>query len=93
MWAAIGIYRGREDNTFYRRGGTSLISSGGKQVTDGAVLMLGDDVIQGRRFRSWPVPVGEKARTRQLVHGVIAAAWSPSHPCIDSGFASIEVGL
>jgi predicted metal-dependent enzyme (double-stranded beta helix superfamily) len=45
MWAAIGIYRGREDNAFFRRSGTSLIASGGKELDDGAVLLLGDDVI------------------------------------------------
>jgi predicted metal-dependent enzyme (double-stranded beta helix superfamily) len=45
MWAAIGIYRGREDNAFYRRNGDSVVPSGGKELTDGAVLLLGDDVI------------------------------------------------
>jgi predicted metal-dependent enzyme (double-stranded beta helix superfamily) len=45
MWAAIGIYGGREDNTFYRRDGDSVIPSGGKELADGAVLLLGDDVI------------------------------------------------
>jgi len=45
MWAAIGIYGGREDNAFYRRSGNSLVPSGGKELTDGAVLLLGDDVI------------------------------------------------
>jgi predicted metal-dependent enzyme (double-stranded beta helix superfamily) len=45
MWAAIGIYAGREDNAFYRRSGCSLVPSGGKELSDGAVMMLGDDVI------------------------------------------------
>jgi predicted metal-dependent enzyme (double-stranded beta helix superfamily) len=45
MWAAIGIYGGREDNAFYRRDGESLVSSGGRELADGAVLLLGDDVI------------------------------------------------
>jgi predicted metal-dependent enzyme (double-stranded beta helix superfamily) len=45
MWAAIGIYGGREDNAFYRRDGDSLVSSGGRELTDGAVLLLGADVI------------------------------------------------
>jgi predicted metal-dependent enzyme (double-stranded beta helix superfamily) len=45
MWAAIGIYGGREDNAFYRRDGDSLVSSGGRELADGAVLLLGDDVI------------------------------------------------
>jgi len=45
MWAAIGIYGGREDNAFYRRVGESLVPSGGRELNDGAVLLLGDDVI------------------------------------------------
>src|SRR5271165_3396808 len=45
MWAVIGIYSGREDNAFFRRDGDSVIPSGGKELADGAVLLLGDDVI------------------------------------------------
>ncbi len=45
MWAAIGIYGGREDNAFYRRDGESLVPSGGRELTDGTVLLLGDEVI------------------------------------------------
>lgn len=48
MWAVIGIYAGREDNAFYRRSGAArrhLTESGGKTVTVGDVLSLGDDTI------------------------------------------------
>jgi predicted metal-dependent enzyme (double-stranded beta helix superfamily) len=48
MWAAIGIYAGQEDNTFYRRTGPAeptLTESGGKRIETGDVLVLGDDVI------------------------------------------------
>jgi len=45
MWAAIGIYRGREDNTFFRRSGDEIVRSGSKEVTDGDVILLGDDVV------------------------------------------------
>jgi predicted metal-dependent enzyme (double-stranded beta helix superfamily) len=45
MWAAIAIYGGREDNAFYRRSGDSLVRSGGKELVDGDVQLLGDDVI------------------------------------------------
>lgn len=50
MWAAIGIYGGREDNTFYRRSGHDrrhLTESGGKAIGTGDVLILGDDTIHG----------------------------------------------
>jgi len=45
MWAAIAIYGGREDNTFYRRSGDALVTSGGKELTDGGVLLLGHEAI------------------------------------------------
>ena len=45
MWAAIGIYRGREDNAFYRRRGDALVPSGGRELMERAVLLLGDDAI------------------------------------------------
>lgn len=45
MWAAIGIYRGREDNAFFRRQGSSIVASGGKALAEGDVLLLGDDTI------------------------------------------------
>jgi predicted metal-dependent enzyme (double-stranded beta helix superfamily) len=45
MWAAIGIYGGREDNAFYRRDGGSLVASGGRELAEGAVLLLGDVAI------------------------------------------------
>lgn len=50
MWAAIGIYTGQEDNSFYRRTPTAprtLTSSGGKSLAAGDVVVLGDDTIHG----------------------------------------------
>jgi predicted metal-dependent enzyme (double-stranded beta helix superfamily) len=45
MWAAIGIYGGREDNSFFRRQGSGIVPSGGKSLAEGDVLLLGDDAI------------------------------------------------
>jgi predicted metal-dependent enzyme (double-stranded beta helix superfamily) len=48
MWAAIAIYAGQEDNAFYRRTApeaSTLVDSGGREVTTGEVLLLGDDAI------------------------------------------------
>ena len=45
MWAGIGIYGGREDNAFYRRDGDTIVASGGKELLEGDVLLLGDDAI------------------------------------------------
>lgn len=45
MWAVIGLYGGQEDNRFFRRGADRLEPSGGRDVTAGEVLVLGDDAI------------------------------------------------
>ena len=45
MWAAIGIYAGREDNGFFRRDGGTIVDSGGKELHETDVLLLGDDAI------------------------------------------------
>ena len=45
MWAAIGLYGGQEDNTFYRRSGDGLVVSGGRELRLGDVALLGDDTI------------------------------------------------
>ncbi|MFT5114740.1 MAG: putative metal-dependent enzyme (double-stranded beta helix superfamily) [Parasphingorhabdus sp.] len=45
MWAAIGIYDGREENTFYRRDHDSLTQHGIKMMERGDVAKLGEDII------------------------------------------------
>jgi predicted metal-dependent enzyme (double-stranded beta helix superfamily) len=45
MWAAIGVYSGGEDNSFFRRAGDTLTASGGKSLRAGDVILLGDDAI------------------------------------------------
>jgi predicted metal-dependent enzyme (double-stranded beta helix superfamily) len=45
MWAAIGMYGGQEDNAFFRRKLGGLEPAGGKEVTAGSVLVLGEDAI------------------------------------------------
>ena len=47
MWAAIGIYSGREDNVFYRRDGDRIVERGGRELETADVALLGDDVIHG----------------------------------------------
>ena len=47
MWAAIGIYAGQEDNTFFRRQPGGLIESGGKELWTSDVVFLGDRTIHG----------------------------------------------
>ena len=45
MWAVIGIYGGREDNTFYTRGEGGLTQVGFKELETKEAAVLGDKVI------------------------------------------------
>lgn len=46
MWAAIGLYGGREDNHFYRRRDDGRIDpAGGWTLREGDVIGLGEDVV------------------------------------------------
>jgi predicted metal-dependent enzyme (double-stranded beta helix superfamily) len=45
MWAAIGIYGGGEDNTFFRRAQDGIVETGGQDLRTRDTLVLGDDVI------------------------------------------------
>jgi predicted metal-dependent enzyme (double-stranded beta helix superfamily) len=45
MWALIGLYGGREDNTFYRRGGRGLEVAGGRQLDPSDTTLLGPSII------------------------------------------------
>jgi predicted metal-dependent enzyme (double-stranded beta helix superfamily) len=47
MWAAIGLYSGGEDNAFFRRDGSGLVASGGRELRTGDVCLLGDDAVHG----------------------------------------------
>jgi predicted metal-dependent enzyme (double-stranded beta helix superfamily) len=52
MWAAIAVYTGREDNTFFRRDPDDrrrLAETGGKVLEERQVLLLGDDAIHSVR--------------------------------------------
>lgn len=45
MWAVNGIYGGTEDNIFYRRRAERIVTSGGRQVGAGEVVVLGSEAI------------------------------------------------
>lgn len=45
MWAVIGLYGGKEDNTFYRRSPKGLLRHGGKELSAKDACPLGSEVI------------------------------------------------
>ena len=49
MWAVIGLYGGREENTFYRRGEQGLVRHGVKVLDAKEVTPLGETIIHSVR--------------------------------------------
>lgn len=49
MWAVIGIYGGREDNSFYRRGEGGLTRHGVKELNTKDTVPLGESIIHSVR--------------------------------------------
>jgi predicted metal-dependent enzyme (double-stranded beta helix superfamily) len=45
MWAAIGMYTGGEDNSFFRRAEGSIVDAGGRSLRPGDTCLLGHEVI------------------------------------------------
>jgi predicted metal-dependent enzyme (double-stranded beta helix superfamily) len=45
MWAVIGLYGGREDNTFYRRSPDGLVVAGSKKLETRDAVVLGKSVV------------------------------------------------
>jgi predicted metal-dependent enzyme (double-stranded beta helix superfamily) len=45
MWAVIGVYGGREDNTFYRRSENGLVRHGTKVLERRQTIPLGESII------------------------------------------------
>jgi predicted metal-dependent enzyme (double-stranded beta helix superfamily) len=45
MWAVIGLYGGREDNTFYRRSPEGLVAAGSKKLETRDAALLGKAVV------------------------------------------------
>jgi predicted metal-dependent enzyme (double-stranded beta helix superfamily) len=45
MWAVIGIYQGKEANTFFRRSETGLQEANRRTVEAGEAMLLGADVL------------------------------------------------
>jgi predicted metal-dependent enzyme (double-stranded beta helix superfamily) len=53
LWAANGVYAGREDNAFWRRAGGALEGKGGRTLDVGDIALLGTDVIHSVTTPSW----------------------------------------
>lgn len=76
MWAVIGIYGGREDNTFYRRSPGRLTAAGGTSLMTRDTTVLGNDVIH-----SVANPLGSYCAAIHVYGGEFFAArrseWDP----------------
>lgn len=82
MWAALGIYAGREDNAFYRRpapDARTLVASGGKRLDAGDAAVLGAETIHGVTN-----PLDRLTAAIHVYGGdflnVARSAWGPGEP-------------
>lgn len=57
MWAANGVYAGRENNAFWRRTDGGIEGSGGRTLEVGDVALLGDDVIHSVTTPGWTAAI------------------------------------
>lgn len=72
MWAAIGIYAGREDNVFWRRIPGSIEAAGARTLGAGDVASLGHDIIH-----SVVNPIGKMTRAIHVYGGDFFAPEQP----------------
>jgi predicted metal-dependent enzyme (double-stranded beta helix superfamily) len=95
MTAAIAVYAGKEDNSFFRRAGDRIEAAGGREVRLGDVLLLGDDAIHAVH--------GDDDRYTGAIHVYAGdffnrdrAVWhfdgspDPDPPAIDEAFEQAE---
>lgn len=47
VWAVIGMYKGRENNVFYRRDGERIVKAGRRNLVAPEVMVLAPDTIHG----------------------------------------------
>jgi predicted metal-dependent enzyme (double-stranded beta helix superfamily) len=64
IWSIIGIYSGREDNIFWRRGEQGIEASGARSLGTGDVATLGRDIIH-----SVTNPIGRWTRAIHVYGG------------------------
>ncbi len=51
VWAVIGVYKGQEDNTFYRRKNDTIVETDHRECRTGEVIALPSDTIHRSRTR------------------------------------------
>ena len=49
MWAVIGVYQGREDNSFFRREGAGIVAAGKTELHGGDTLAMNAQTIHAVR--------------------------------------------
>ena len=72
MWSVVGIFAGREDNLFWRRGEERIEAAGARSLGAGEVTILGRDVIHS--------VVNPTGRMTRAIHVYGGDFFAPSGP-------------
>ncbi len=76
VWAAIGLYRGREHNVLYRQRSGHLLEVGVRHLEAPEVMVLSPDIIHGISN-----PLGERSYALHVYGGALAnparSLWNP----------------
>ena len=76
VWAVIGMYRGRENNVFYRRDGARIEKVGHRNLVAPEVMVLAPDTIHGISN-----PLAQRSYALHVYGGALAnparSLWNP----------------
>ncbi len=77
VWAVIGVYKGQEDNTFYRRKNGAIVEANRRECRIGEVIALPSDTIH--RIAN---PLSDRSCSLQIYGGNLGnparSLWNPS---------------
>jgi predicted metal-dependent enzyme (double-stranded beta helix superfamily) len=86
MWAAIALYHGEEENTFYRRTDDGIIAANGRVIATGEVALLGEDVIHAVSNPSGSFSAGIHVYGGDLTHRVDRSEWDDADVEVPTDF-------
>ena len=86
MWAAIALYQGEEENTFYRRTDDGIATASARVIATGEVALLGADVIHSVANPSGAFSAGIHVYGGNLTQRVDRSEWADGNVEVPADF-------
>jgi predicted metal-dependent enzyme (double-stranded beta helix superfamily) len=86
MWAAIALYQGEEENTFYRRTEDGIVPASARVIATGEVALLGPDTIHAVANPSGSFSAGIHVYGGDLMHRVDRSEWDDANVEVPTDF-------